>query len=424
MKDLVTDFTTWLYSLRELAVGDVAFAALAIAVYVVAGNIILRPSYSLRAKAALFGVLNLAATYTFFFHSIFEWPPVYKRESVIQFALYAGFACSHWLLIAALARTKGNGVVYLAALAYPLLSLLLMKVQSTWHLIGFSYMAFRMAQAAFESKRDPGLGISFSSYAAFLFFPLTIPIGPISPYGYFSRGLANGVAPSLVSIARGLVRIVLGYVMLRFLATIAFQTSYGGMWQDGFRHGVGDVLIASYSSLAYLYFNFAGFTHIVIGAAALIGMPVKENFDSPVLSRSIKEFWNRWHITLSEFVRDIVYTPIAVALTRLMGPALALMAAMVAGMATFVVIGLWHGTTLGFLIFGLMHGAGFCLNLAFDAVTRKTRKGPVGAFLKGPVWQALCWVLTMTYIALSIVVIEFSTIEQINTALSVFDPKW
>jgi D-alanyl-lipoteichoic acid acyltransferase DltB (MBOAT superfamily) len=417
-------FFDWLEATRQIALGDPAHALVALAAYVIAASVVLRPSYDARVKTALFAVLNLAAVYVYFFSDLFAWPFPYDRTNALQFAAYTAFACAHWLLIDAIRRRPESTATYVAALAYPIAPLIVVKIETAWLLIGFSYMAFRMAQAALETRRDPSFKASFSAYAAFLFFPLTIPAGPISPFAYFSRGLGNGRAPSLVSLGRGLVRIALGYVMLRYLATVAYQMSFGGMWADGFRHGVGDLLIASYSSLAYLYFNFAGFTHIVIGAAALVGVPVKENFDSPVLSRSVKEFWTRWHITLSEFVRDLVYSPLAVTLARRFGPEHAVPAAIVSGMITFVIIGLWHGMSVGYLSFGLMHGVGFCSNLVFDALSTKLRKGRAKSLFAAPYWTALCWLLTMTYIALSMFVVEFDTAAEIREALAVFDLAW
>ncbi|GAM97944.1 probable poly(beta-D-mannuronate) O-acetylase [alpha proteobacterium U9-1i] len=421
MDNILRELVNLSVLVQGLAFAELLQAVIALSAYIVLGNAILRPSYSLRLKAALFAVLNITAVYAFFFQENFAWPIVYERTRFLSFAAYLAFGALHWFLVDAVGRWRSTPWVYWLALLFPIAPLVVVKFETAWHLIGFSYMAFRMAQAAFEKRRKPDLELSLSNYLAFLFFPLTIPIGPISPFAYFSRGVGNGVAPSLLSMARGLARIALGYVMLRFLATLSFQLSFGGMWSDGFKHGVGDVLIASYATLAHLYFNFAGFTHIVIGASALVGIPVKENFDSPVLSRSIKEFWNRWHITLSEFVRDLVYTPLAVSLTRALGAPFALPAAIFAAMVTFTIIGVWHQFSLGFLLFGVMHGIGFSVNVVFDQFWRR------GGRATG-VWAApragLSWLLTMTYIALSMVFIEFPTMEQAQAALTAFEPRW
>ncbi len=421
MESVVRELINLSSKIQTLSLADTLQGIVAIAMYVIAGNLVLRPNYSVRLKAALFAILNLIAVYCWFFQAQPGWPIAYDRIGFLKFAAYVAFCALHWPLVDAVGRWRDKSWIYWTAVLFPILPLIVVKFETLWHLAGFSYMAFRMAQAAFEKRRQPELHINFGTYIAFLFFPLTIPIGPISPFGYFNRGIGNGVAPSLVSLARGISRIVLGYVMLKFLATVAFQLSFGSMWADGFQHGIGDLLIASYASLAYLYFNFAGFTHIVVGAAALLGIPVKENFDSPVLSKSIKEFWNRWHITLSEFVRDLVYTPLAVSLTRAWGFSMAVPAAMVAAMVTFVIIGVWHQFSLGFLLFGVMHGIGFSANIAFE---RFFRKGlPLSPQLK-PVWTFLSWLMTMTYIALSMIFIEFPTAELLETANSVLELRW
>ncbi len=422
---MISEFTVWLEAMRALALGNTLQAVLHVSIYLTACTLVLRPNYDLRAKSALFAVLNLIGVYALFFRGFAQDAPIYSRELFLEFFAYVFFCALHWLLVSALSRSGKGGLLYLACIAYPIIPLIIVKIETAWQLIGFSYMAFRMAQAALEVRRDPDLKIGLSAYVAFLFFPLTIPIGPISPFGYFKRGLGNGVAPSIVSIGRSLARIALGYVMFRYIATIVYQLSFAGMWSDGFRHGIGDLLIASFSTLLYLYFNFAGFTHIVIGAAGLIGIPVKENFDSPILSRSIKEFWNRWHITLSEFVRDLVYTPIAVALTRTFGPYYALAAAMFAGLMTFIVIGIWHGSTIGFLIFGVLHGIGFGTNLAFDAgVRRLNKKGALRRLLKTRMWAGASWLMTMTFVAFSMIFFEFSTFDRLLLAFRLFDLTW
>lgn len=421
MDSIIQELLNLSAKIQSLSLAETAQGLLVISVYIVIGNLILRPTYSVRLKSVLFAILNLVAVYAYFFQENFGWPIEYQRTAFFTFAAYVAFCALHWLLVEAVGRWRSKAWIYWVAILYPVLPLVVVKFETSWHLIGFSYMAFRMAQAAFEKRRQPETPIGLSDYIAFLFFPLTIQIGPISPFGYFSRGLGNSKAPSLVSIGRGLARIVLGYVMLKFIATLAFQLSFGGMWSDGFYHGVGDLLIASYASLALLYFNFAGFTHIVIGASALVGIPVKENFDSPVLSKSIKEFWNRWHITLSEFVRDLVYTPLAVTLTRAWGVSMAVPAAILAAMITFIIIGLWHQFSLGFLLFGLMQGIGFSTNIILDRVLRR-RSPAKGRY--APLWSALCWFSTMTYIALSMIVIEFATLERIAVAMTAFEPRW
>jgi D-alanyl-lipoteichoic acid acyltransferase DltB (MBOAT superfamily) len=156
-----------------------------------------------------------------------------------------------------------------------------------------------------------------------------------------------------------------------------------------------------------MYFNFAGFCDLVIGTAALIGVPVKENFNNPLLSTSLKDFWNRWHISLSEFVRDLVFTPLSLALVRRFGLRAALPASMIAAVLTFVVIGLWHGAQWGFFYFGLMHGLGFAANLLWESLTRLLPKNASAAWKRSGVAAVLGWALTLVFVACSMIFVEF-----------------
>ena len=108
----------------------------------------------------------------------------------------------------------------------------------------------------------------------------------------------------------------------------------------------------------YLYCNFSGFCDMAIGAAALIGIPVLENFDRPLSARNMKEFWNRWHITLSQWMRDIVFAPLSKFLVRVMGPANVNHAIALTVFVVFLLIGIWHGTGWNFVMFGLAQAIG------------------------------------------------------------------
>ena len=101
---------------------------------------------------------------------------------------------------------------------------------------------------------------------------------------------------------------------------------------------------------------------MAIGAAGLIGIPVAENFSNPFAARNLKEFWNRWHITLSTYMRDVVFSPLSKFLVGTMGPARANHAIAIAIGVVFLLIGVWHGVGLNFAIFGAIHAVGVVAN--------------------------------------------------------------
>jgi D-alanyl-lipoteichoic acid acyltransferase DltB (MBOAT superfamily) len=97
---------------------------------------------------------------------------------------------------------------------------------------------------------------------------------------------------------------------------------------------------------------------MAIGAAGLIGIPVPENFQDPFAARNMREFWNRWHITLSQYMRDVVFSPLSKFLARVMGPSQVNQAVALTIMVVFLLIGIWHGTGWNYAVFGLLQGVG------------------------------------------------------------------
>jgi D-alanyl-lipoteichoic acid acyltransferase DltB (MBOAT superfamily) len=108
----------------------------------------------------------------------------------------------------------------------------------------------------------------------------------------------------------------------------------------------------------YLYCNFSGFCDLAIGAAGFIGIPVLENFNNPFAARNLREFWNRWHITLSQWMRDLVFAPLSKFLARVLGPSRVNHAVALAIFVVFLLIGIWHGVGWNYAIFGLFQAVG------------------------------------------------------------------
>ena len=112
-----------------------------------------------------------------------------------------------------------------------------------------------------------------------------------------------------------------------------------------------------------MYANFSGLNDVSIGVAGLMGISVKENFNQPYLAQSITEIWTRWHITLSEWMRDIVFLPLAQFLMRRATWLSRYQATAVALMTVFLLIGWWHGTGWQFWMMGFLYGAAIVVEL-------------------------------------------------------------
>ncbi len=145
----------------------------------------------------------------------------------------------------------------------------------------------------------------------------------------------------------------------------------------------GAVVFSAYTF--FLYLNFSGYIDVVIGLGSLLGLRLPENFDRPFSSAGFIEFWSRWHITLSAWLKDYVYLPLISSLMRPISAAVPPEPYLgtAAYFVTFFLVGIWHGQTSEFFFFGFLQGAGVAANKLFQvlAAQRMGRKSvPAGIF--------------------------------------------
>jgi len=272
--------------------------------------------------------------------------------------------------------------------------------------LGFSFLAFRLLHVLrdFQARRLPASRLSdFAAYA--LFFP-TIVSGPIDRWQHFSGELQQAGkrpfglpkaewADDLSGLARILTGCVKKFVLADNLAIVALNAqnalqtrSAGWMW----------LLLLAYALRIYWY--FAGYSDIAIGLARLVGIGLPENFDRPYLKPNLTAFWNSWHITLSQWFRAYIFFPLTRAL-RSGGARTPTWLTILAGqLATMTLIGLWHGISWNFLVWGAWHGGGLFVQnrwsewikgrVEFSALPRPLRLAMQGGG----------WVLTFGYVCL------------------------
>jgi len=242
--------------------------------------------------------------------------------------------------------------------------------------VGISYVAFRLSHLVMEVRNRVVPCPSFWEYLGYAFFVPIVSIGPISPYSVYRATFARA------SVSRELTkssfaRVLLGFTKYLFLATLFNQLSYAGLLLDGHPHPYLDLAIAMVCFYFYLYFNFSGYCDMAIGTAGLLGIEVRENFNNPFAARNMREFWNRWHITLSTYMRDMVFSPLSKALVRVFGPKSTNHVVAVAIMCVFLLIGIWHGVGWHYMAFGFVHGLGVMANHYYTLILKK-RLGKAG----------------------------------------------
>jgi len=236
-------------------------------------------------------------------------------------------------------------------------------------LVGLSYVLFRLihlmvdAQQGELRERIPAL--QFLNYCASF---LTFTAGPIQLYPDFSREQQVGPTSNRRDIAAALARVVAGFVKVGVASAVlnyAFVALSGRLLAGGEPAGSSVVLLvlsaATYT--AYLYSNFAGYMDIVLGVGALAGQRLPENFDQPFAARSFLELWSRWHMTLSNWFKVYLFNPLLKGLAkRYPSNRSAPYLAVAAFFVTFLVMGIWHGSTAVFVIYGLLLATGASIN--------------------------------------------------------------
>ena len=152
-----------------------------------------------------------------------------------------------------------------------------------------------------------------------------------------------------------------------------------------------DAWIATLSYTLQIYFDFSGYSDMAIGLGRLFGVRLPANFDSPYKATSIVEFWRRWHMTLSRFLRDYLYIPLG-------GNRLGEGRRLVNLMATMLIGGLWHGASWNFVIWGGLHGLFLVINHGWGMLVAT---GRLGAFTASAAWRVIGWALTMAAVMLA-----------------------
>ncbi|MCQ2426836.1 MAG: MBOAT family protein [Clostridia bacterium] len=212
--------------------------------------------------------------------------------------------------------------------------------------LGISFNSFRaVAYLADVSHAKCFAEDSLTDFAAwYMMFP-TVTAGPITEYSVMRKEL-HGRTVDVDSFIKGFRDFVFG---LGFKALLAGQL--GAMWSgvcaigwDSVSSALAWLAIIAYS--LYIYFDFAGYSLMAIGIGRMLGFTLPENFRTPYMSKSMTEFWRRWHITLGTWFRKHIYIPLGgnrVGRVRLIFNLL----------AVWVFTGIWHGSTLNFLLWGL-----------------------------------------------------------------------
>ncbi len=271
---------------------------------------------------------------------------------------------------------------------------------------GISFYTFQsMSYVMDVYRRDREPVSSFPAYLAFVSFFPTLLAGPITradtffPQAEKPRPFDDGEASA------ALLLIAMGFVKKCLIADpLAVNLTSRVFDVPGLYTSV-EVLVGIYAYAVQIWGDFSGYSDIAIGSALLLGIRLKENFNSPYRASDLTEFWRRWHISLSTWLRDYLFFSLPGKRPGTVWPYLNLV-------ITFALGGLWHGASWTFAIWGVMHGAGLAVHRFVQSFrpARRPARGPVPAV---PGWRrALGTVVTFHFVAAAWVFFRCPTISQ------------
>ena len=258
---------------------------------------------------------------------------------------------------------------------------------SLFRLMGASYMSFRAVQVLLDIYDERLQKLRLVALGYFLLFFPAVSSGPIDRYRRFLSDLDRPPDREhyRTLLAQGIWKLAGGCVSAVVISGFIQQYWLAALPESGF----GATLSYMYGYTFYLFFNFAGYSSMAIGTGYLLGIQMPENFNQPFLSVDMKDFWSRWHISLSTWLRDYLYSLFvmkSLKQKRFSNPRTASYLGYVLNM---MAMGAWHGLQPQYLLYGVYHSALMCLNEVLDLHCKSFR-----SFKNHGAGQVVCVLVT------------------------------
>lgn len=296
-----------------------------------------------------------------------------------------GYMIWQWLLVWAytLYRKKANGtVVFYIATFLSILPLILVKVApaANWthvtSLLGFlgiSYLTFRSVAMILETRDGSIKEFNPWLFLRFMLFMPTISSGPIDRYRRFVKDITT--VPDRQKYTEMLEKAV-WYFFLGFLYKFVISYILGtvilpqvenlAMLSASVHHGWTWWLVPVMYTYGFdLFFDFAGYSLFAVATSYVMGVELPMNFNKPFLSKNLKDFWNRWHISLSFWFRDYIFMRLVFLIMKKKWIKNRVTTSNVAYIANMLIMGFWHGLHWYYIAYGLFHGVGMAINDAW-----------------------------------------------------------
>ena len=340
---------------------------------------------------------------------------IYGKKT-LMLSYLIGFIIYQYILV--LIAHKTQNAKYLKILVFlSVVPLIINKVfaLTQWHLlafIGISYMSFKTIQIMIEIS--DGLikeRVSIIDYIQFLLFFPTVSSGPIDRSRRFMVDIKERMPRDeyLELAGVGVYRVVLGLLYKVVLSTYSYHylvtlPNFGSLEYS---------IKYMYLYTLYLFFDFAGYSLMAVGSSNILGVQTPMNFNKPFLSIDIKDFWNRWHITLSTWLRDFVFSRVFMEATKKKRFKKRLNTAMYAYMVNMLLMGFWHGLTISYIVYGAYHGI---IMARFEYYQKKSKFYKKN---KNKVWYKVCsWFITINLVIFGLYIFSGEPYKILKTLLN------
>lgn len=340
-------------------------------------------------------IMNVFQKSTYYLSLVFSTLMVYFvfAENPMHLGSIIGYVLVGYILMHLSVKFKEHKktmilMIFLAGLPLVLVKVLAVFKISGLGFLGISYMTFKLIQIIIEiydGLIEKPMGPL--DYVHFLLFFPALSSGPIDRSRRFLEDWKKQRTKDeyLELAGTGIFRLVLGLFYKLVISGMVFQQMTSIRYKD-----FSFFVIYMYLYTAYLFFDFAGYSLMAVGASNILGIETPMNFNVPFISVDIKDFWNRWHITLSTWLRDFVFSRIVMRFMRKKIFKKRLTTAMVAYMINMTFMGFWHGITLNYIAYGFYHGI---LMAAFEWYQKKSKFYKKN---KNKTWyKVISWIITM-----------------------------
>ncbi len=306
----------------------------------------------------------------FFIWQVYKGTPI-QLLYLVGYVIFATYLVKIYLLLRT--RYGRNRYIYGHAVFLALLPLLVYKVgmirdYSLFGFLGISYICFRVIQVVIESYDGVIKEIKEVQFIEFLLFFASLSSGPIDRSRRFNEDDDRiwSREEYVALLNQGIYKLILGIFYKVACAGFTFD-----ILQKHFEGHYSAVYLIGYAYVygMYLFFDFAGYSSMAVGTSYILGIKMPDNFNKPFLSVDIKDFWSRWHITLSSWFRDFIFTRFIIDSARKKRFSNKLTGAVVGLILNMFIMGLWHGLEAHYIAYGLYHG---CLLALVEVYQKKS----------------------------------------------------